>query len=81
MQSVVLRAAPDEAMNRALLLHARIEDVAEAEGNAPLAIAVTDEKVGDSAPVKYIDHHHIKVGSIDSSDALKQLLEPELHLR
>jgi hypothetical protein len=42
VQSLVLQTAPDEAMNRALLLQARVEDVAEAEQVLPRTIPVTD---------------------------------------
>src|SRR5438445_6119114 len=47
VQSLVLQTESDEAMNRALLLQARVEDVAEAEQTAPRTIAVVGDKTPD----------------------------------
>jgi hypothetical protein len=81
VQSLVLQTIPDEAMNRALLLQARVEDVAEAEQMVPRTIAVTDEQIPDSPAWRYLDHHKVKIVSVNNSDAIKALMEPELHLR
>ncbi len=81
VQSLVLQTIPDEAMNRALLLQARVEDVAEAEHTAPRTIAVTDEVVPESPAWKYLDHHRVKMVSVNNGDAIKALMEPELYLR
>ena len=81
VQSLVLQTIPDEAMNRALLLQARVEDVAEAEQIVPRTIAVTDEQVLDSPAWRYLDYHKVKIVSVNNSDAIKALMEPELHLR
>lgn len=67
-------------MNRALLLQARVEDVAEAEHTAPRTIAVTDEEILDSPPWKYLDHHKVKMVSVNNSDGIRALMEPELYL-
>ena len=80
VQSLVLQTIPDEAMNRALLLQARVEDVAEAEQMVPRTIAVTDEQIPDSLAWKYLDHHKVKIVSVNNSDAIKALMEPELYL-
>lgn len=81
VQSLVLQTIPDEAMNRALLLQARVEDVAEAEQMVPRTIAVTDEQIPDSPAWKYLDHHRVRIVSVHDSDAIKALMEPELYLR
>lgn len=81
VQSLVLQTIPDEAMNRALLLQARVEDVAEAEQIVPRTIAVTDEPIPDSPAWKYLDHHKVKIVSVNNSEAIKALMEPELYLR
>jgi hypothetical protein len=81
VQSLVLRTESDEAMNRALLLQARVEDVAEAEQIMPRTIAVTDGDTSDTPAWKYLDHHKVKIISIDDSDSIKSLVEPELTLQ
>jgi hypothetical protein len=81
VQSLVLQTAPDEAMNRALLLQARVEDVAEAEHKIPRTVAVIDEQASDAPAWKYLNHHKVVLVWVDDSDSLKMLMEAELDLR
>jgi hypothetical protein len=81
VQSLALRTNPDEAMDRALLLEARVADVSEAEQIRPVTIAVTDEVGRDSPALRYLDHHNVKIVPADNTDELKAVLEPELEIR
>jgi hypothetical protein len=81
VQSLALRTNPEEAMDRALLLQGRVEDVADAEHSRPLNIAVTDEINRDAPAFKYLDHHNVKIVPADDTTALKFLLHPELNLQ
>ena len=80
VQSLVLQTESDEAMNRALLLQARVEDVAEVEQTVPQTIAVVDDKTPDAPAWKYLDHHAVRIVSVDDTDTIKTLVEPELRL-
>jgi hypothetical protein len=80
VQSLALRTTADEAMNRALLLQGRVEDVADAEHSRPLTIAVADEINREAPAVKYLDHHNVKIVAAEDTATLKSLLHPELNL-
>ncbi|SRR6266851_7945591 len=81
VQSLVLQTESDEAVNRALLLQARVEDVAEAEQTVPRTIAIVDDQTPDAPAWKYLNHHAVRIVSVDDSDAIKALMEPELYLQ
>jgi Protein of unknown function (DUF3037) len=71
VQSIALVGAEDVAVNRALLLAARADDIREASKKIGRVIAAADRLEAASPPVKLLLHHDIEVTEIGDPKLLK----------
>jgi len=76
VQSIALKAPDDVAVNRALLLAARVEDVRDAGRASVGRVIAAADQTSRSAGVKLLERHHIE----DEDIASQKLLEAVEHL-